>query len=131
MNVHTGFSPGESLDSSAQTSSGSLTPAVQPTKVRKMIAATEAKVRHSKTRSRAMVAIPKDDDDVVSVASSHVISVVSSRKSDLLRAKIVLQRKRELAEALLEEAVNDEEIAKSSRASAGEAEVASEHDPEE
>ncbi len=132
MNVHTGFSPGESLESSVQTSSGSFTPAVQPTKVRKMVAATEAKVRHSKAHSRAMVAIPKNDDDVESVASSAVVSVASSRRSDLLHAKIVLQRKRELAEARLEEAAIDEELAKSSRASAGQkSEVASEIDPEE
>ncbi len=97
-----------------------------------MIAATEAKVRHSKAHSRAMVAIPKNDDDVESVASSVVVSVASSRRSDLLCTKLVLQRKRELAEVRLEEAAIDEEIAKSSRASAGQkSEVASENDPEE
>jgi hypothetical protein len=128
MNVHTGFSPGESLESSVQTSSGSFTPAVQPTKVRKMIAEAEAKARRSKAPSRAMAAIPKTDDDVESVASSVVVSVASSRRSELLRAKIVLQRKRELAEVRLEEAAIDEEIAKSSRASVG---VPSEYDPEE
>ncbi len=67
-----------------------------------MIAATEAKVRHSKAPSRAMVIIPRKDDDVESVASSKAVSVASSRRSDRMRAKIGLQREHELAELRVE-----------------------------
>jgi hypothetical protein len=120
MNVHTGFSPGESLESSVQTSSGSFTPAVVPTKVRKMVKEHEARARPRVAHSRAMPATLKSQEEVESINSSEkAISVTSSVRSDLLRSKLVLQRRRELAEILLSEAEVDEEIARSVRSSAG------------
>jgi hypothetical protein len=137
--VHSGFSPGESLESSVQTSSGSFTPVTQPTKVRKMAAEVEARApKLPMFHQVAMAAKSRVEDDVVSIASSRAaISVSSSshRAKTLMLSNVVAQTERELAQKKVNEARIDQElneVVRSSQHSAGNrSEVQSVQDPNE
>jgi hypothetical protein len=135
--AHTGFSLGESLESSVQTSSGSFTPVTQPTKVRKMAVEVEARApKVPMFHQVAMAAKSRVGDDVVSIASSRAaISVASSRTKALMLSKVVAQAERELAQKKVNEARIDQELneaIKSSQHSAGiRSEVQSVQDPNE